>query len=261
MPPQSPATAQPVQQTSQQDLFTVTNIDTNCDYVEQYIVERTAPAPVNPGEVNPLDIPRPLQTQRMELSFDHSEYYEVRYESQPFRIVPGGSRVMPRYVAEHYAKHLADHILTKMEDAERAAAAIERRSPKVGFVQSATLRPQILSQILTIESYFLQPGQPAPMAPAGPDMPGAPTHDLGTVPNYAMGELKPQPKTADEILGAQNTAPVPESNVVQSQPMAETAPTVRSREDLVKEAISLGIDVNGSETEDDLRTKIRAFAG
>lgn len=42
-----------------------------------------------------------------------ADYFEVRYDGEPLRIPPGETRVLPRYLAEHFAKHLADYILMR----------------------------------------------------------------------------------------------------------------------------------------------------
>lgn len=40
-----------------------------------------------------------------------SDYFEVHYDGIPLRIPPGETRVLPFHLAEHFAKHLTDHIL------------------------------------------------------------------------------------------------------------------------------------------------------
>ncbi|MDI6808167.1 MAG: hypothetical protein QME66_04180 [Candidatus Eisenbacteria bacterium] len=47
-----------------------------------------------------------------EMGYNHKDYFEVRYEKNPYRIKPGETRRLPRFVANHYAKHLTDHILS-----------------------------------------------------------------------------------------------------------------------------------------------------
>lgn len=70
--------------------------------------------------------------------FDHSKEFQVRWGGQKFRIAPGETRKMPRYIANHYAKYLADHILAKREIDEQ----------KVGLVAHPVERPKVLSEII-----------------------------------------------------------------------------------------------------------------
>jgi hypothetical protein len=149
-----------------------------------------------PGENNPMNIPR-HQSQQQESAFDHSQYFEVRYNGQPFRILPGETRIFPRYIAEHFAKHLADHMLQKMEDEEERTAKEQGRSPRKGLVQSNVERPKVLNQILKVEVWFLE-GQTADQANDSNVYDGAPATDLGHVPNYALGTLKAEPKSAEQ---------------------------------------------------------------
>ena len=52
-------------------------------------------------------------TRDPEYQGSRADYFEVRYDGEPLRIPPGETRVLPRYLAEHFAKHLADYILTR----------------------------------------------------------------------------------------------------------------------------------------------------
>lgn len=271
------------------DSLAVTNIDIGCEEKTTYTIEKSVPVPPIPGENNPMNIPR-YQTQQVEGEFDHSEYFEVRYNGQPFRIEPGETKVFPRYIAEHYAKHLADHILQKKEETEN----------RQGLVQSKIERPKVLDQILEVRQWFLE-GQKVEQSPLSADTPGILTQDLGNIPNYALGDLKPEPKTAEEILnetvspgptveapgiGARVAKPAVIDNVPPEPPTtqaSETAgrdlgsepigtpqvnetpleqpdlPQERSKSDLIREAVQLGIEVSGREKVDDLKKKIAAF--
>lgn len=41
------------------------------------------------------------------------EYFEVQWSGTSLRIPPGETRIVPKYLADHFAKHLVDHILTR----------------------------------------------------------------------------------------------------------------------------------------------------
>lgn len=261
------------------DTLVVTNIDVDCHDIQQYTVEKAVPAQPLAGENNPLNIPRLYETQQVLNEFNHAEFFEVRYNGQAFRIKPGESDEWPRYIAEHYAKHLADHLLTRMEEAEAKRALAENRSPKTGFVSSSVERPKVLMQILQVKSWINKDVEGAPQQQT--DLSGA--QDIGAVPNYAVGNLQAQPKTAEEILAETSPEPphiadkdgvgAPDNVAVEPNlgtPVAtpsavETAPsepdtTEATKPQLIREAVQLGIEVNGRESIDDLKDKIRAFA-
>lgn len=40
------------------------------------------------------------------------DFFEVRWEGEALRIPPGETMIIPKYLADHFAKHLVDHILT-----------------------------------------------------------------------------------------------------------------------------------------------------
>ena len=128
-----------------------------------------------------------------------------------------------------------------MEDNERESALKQNRSPKTGFVTSRQIRPEILDRILQPEQFFLDDGQELPVEPVTDS--GSAT-DIGHVPNYAVGELKDQPKTAEEILGEGNPAT-----------------SDKSKKALLTEAVDLGLEVTGKESGEQLKKMIKAFAG
>lgn len=203
-------------QAHEHDQVAVTNIDKNCTDTETYVVERSTPAPDASGAPNPMNIPLPGWNAQQG-QFSHAEYFEVRYNGQPFRLAPGETRVLPRYIAEHFAKHLADHILRKQEMTEN----------REGLVQSAQHRPAVLAKILRTESWFLADNADPSMAqPSMAEQPGVPSKDLGHVPNYAVGSLTAPPKTAEEILaeaGEPTGQPAPPPGP-QPGPQAPTPP-------------------------------------
>lgn len=98
------ATSRPIHE---QDLIKVVNIDTNCSHISYDTVKR--PETVF-DEMN-----QPIYTAYHEESeaFDHSQGFRVKWGGKYHMIAPGKSKIYPRYLAEHYAKHLADHMLLK----------------------------------------------------------------------------------------------------------------------------------------------------
>lgn len=41
------------------------------------------------------------------------DYFEVRWAGKPLCIPPGETRIVPEYLADHFAKHLVDYLLTR----------------------------------------------------------------------------------------------------------------------------------------------------
>lgn len=76
-------------------------------------------------------------------TFEHVDGFQVRWSGQPFTLKPGETARMPRYLGEHFAYHLANHILDK--EGEKSNRTL--RSDPIW-------RPKILSQIIIKEEPF-----------------------------------------------------------------------------------------------------------
>jgi len=148
-----------------QDVLIVQNIDLNCDDVDT------------------------------EEGWSHKDYYQVKWGGNPIRIKPGETRRLPRYVAEHFAKHLANHILMKME----------KETGKQFLVNNPIERPKVLKQIIIgVDQYFLDQeiaeqteGEKVAAEIEKLNEPEEKALDVGAVPNPAIGELKEEPKTPE----------------------------------------------------------------
>src|SRR3990167_4788916 len=141
------------------DVLIVANIDTDCDVIDT------------------------------EYNYPHKDYFQVLWSGHPHRVTPGGTKRMPRFLAEHYAKHLANHVLMKMEEA----------TGRKGLVQSSFERPRVLSQILKgVDTWFLgdtEVEEGEKVASMVDELnPAEKPLDLGDIPNPAVGVLKPEPK-------------------------------------------------------------------
>ena len=147
--------------TDPQDILIVQNIDLNCN------------------DIDP------------EEGWSHADFFQVKWGGHPHRIAPGETRRMPRYVAEHYAKHLADHILMKMEE----------ESGRKFLVNNPIERPKVLKQILVgVDEYFLpqdEPSEGEKVARQIDQLNEEPALDVGEVPPPAVGVLKEMPQTPD----------------------------------------------------------------
>lgn len=192
------------------DILIVANPDVNCDVIDT------------------------------EFGYPHKDYFQVKWHGRPHRIPPGKTKRMPRFLAEHFAKHLADHLLTKKEE----------ETGKQGLLNHPQERPKIISQILIgVDEWYLGDNE----TDAGQQVedmveelnPNDKAIDLGVVPNKVMGVLVETPKIED----------FKEPDKPEEQPKEGE----KSREDLIKECIDLGIEIKGSETLEQLTDKIKSF--
>lgn len=162
--------------------------------------------------------------------WSHREFFEVKWDGRPHRLVPGQERRMPLWLATHFAKHLADHILMKEEE--------ESGGKLKGLVNSPVKRPKVLATILLrTEEYFDEPERlsegemverqveqintPAQNDPFISGVGGKKATEMkeiniGEVPNKAIGVLKKQkeepivpPKTETETSAFDPSKPKP----------------------------------------------------
>ena len=115
------------QKSDPQDILIVKNIDVGCQEVSTDVV------PVTRIVVDQETGQRSTIYDQQVEEYRHADYFQCKYSGKPFRVRPGETRLMPRFIAEdHFAKHLADHILTK------------RGKP----TNSASERPKVLAEII-----------------------------------------------------------------------------------------------------------------
>ena len=174
-----------------QDLIEIANIDISCDL----------PDP----DVHPKGI----------------DSFVVAFDRVPHEIKAGETRIFPRYLADHIAKHMADHILTKSKK----------------LVRDAT-RPKILEEIYrgVKESYS------APKLETQGEIVAKQVQEANVPPPPVVPTPEPL-KT-----------PVPKTTEVSPK----ERPT---RAELFAECKELGIKTKGDEKVDELLTKIQVWAG
>lgn len=182
--------------------------------------------------------------------WNHTEYFQVKFDGKPYRVAPGKTALLPRFVAEHFAKHLADHLLQKKED----------ETGRRGLVQSPLERPKALSQILReVNNELLEAPVTASTVVDAPEQPDVgPVEDAGVVPNPALGTLVPEPPTLDELLEVAGETQV-ESDV---PPLAETsisdpAKPEPTRKQLIELCHQQNIDITGKENKAQLIEKLK----
>ena len=248
------------QKTDPQDIILVKNIDTDCTESSTDVVRtsRKLQDPETGQWFNEfVEIPE---------EWNHKNYFQVKWSSQPHRILPGETKLMPRYIAEHYAKYLATHMLGKME----------KTTGRMGLIQSSVERPKMLARILLrVESYHLGDSMADEGARAVAEVEalnkGERALDLGTIPNPAIGVLKAEPPTIDEIMkkagedatGLPSTipadAPVDQKVEEVKTSLFDKSKPLPPKGQLITTAVKLGIEIKGNESSDQLATMIRAF--
>jgi len=190
--------------------------------------------------------------------YNHSDYFQVRWSGHPHRIVPGQTKKMPRFLAEHYAKHLADHVLMRMEE----------KTGRKGLIQSSFERPKIIKEILLgVDTWYMADSeveQGEKVAKMVDTLnPEERPVDLGTIPDPLMGILKAEPKSISESVSE-----VTENVVMKGLPDAilgdkpsiwDDSKPRPSRKELLADCEKLGIEVSGKENVQDLIDKIKKF--
>jgi len=203
----------------------------------------------------------------------HDQFFRVLWGKHPHDIAPGQTKRMPRFLAEHFAKYLATHMLTREEE----------RTGKKSLVFSSTERPKMVSRILLgVESYFQSPAAMSPGAAVGQQIDELNERpvDIGLVNHPLMGELRPDAPSLDDILKTSAAtgsvgespvgsglsdpppAPVP-SSVVQENlgntSLFDPSKAKPSKAALLETAHALDIPVTGRETVDQLIGKVKSF--
>lgn len=134
------------QKENPQDVLIIKNIDLNCDHVEYQSSRRSTRTVDDEGRVTTG------YTDDVE-EVPHAQYFQVKWAGQRFRIRPGDQRLYPRYIAEHFAKHLTDHMLGKAE-----IVSVQTGKP-VSLLNSPTERKKVWDQIIVgVQQYFEEIG-------------------------------------------------------------------------------------------------------
>ena len=202
-----------------QDILIVQNIDLNCKDIDS------------------------------EEGWSHADFFQVKYGGAPLKIAPGETRRVPRYRAEHYAKHLADHMLMKMEE----------ETGKQFLVNNVIERPNMLKKILVdVDTYYLdQDVKPTTETDklAAEDKELNPQEekgmDIGAVPNPMVGVLKEAPKTPP--------LPPDEPETKGKTSIFDPKKPKPSRAQLIKACADQGIEWTMKDSAEQLIAKLKAY--
>lgn len=127
----------PTNQNNENDTLTIKNVDTDCSDVT-YDAVRVSERWRDPESGRVL-----TQFKDMSYQFEHADGFQVRWSGQPFTLKPGETARMPRFLGEHFATQLANHILDKRG---RATGRALRNDP--------IERPKVLKEIIIAEEPF-----------------------------------------------------------------------------------------------------------
>mgnify|MGYP001585984974 FL=1 len=276
------------QKSDPQDILIVKNIDVDCSEISSDVL------PVTRRLVDPETGQASTIYDQVVEEYNHKDYFQCKFSGKPFRIKPGETRRMPRFIAEdHFAKHLADHILQK------------RNKP----INSSTERPRVLKEIIIgVDEYYLQDDvlDEGSAAQSQVDklnpIEEAKAINMGIIPPDAVGKLVPEGPSLDDILKNAKAASKSVENPI--LPTAELTPTASevlhppiepqkppqtikrastqektakvakveaktsifdkdkplpSQEELIKAAYELGLPVTGQETPEQLVAMLKKF--
>lgn len=198
--------------------------------------------------------------------------FEVEWGGVPYRLESGEKKLLLRFIAEHFAKHLADAILMRREiEQEKITGRL------IPLVNHPKYRPRIISIILPeVQTYFVEPRKNDASAIArmveqvnrGVDPATAPSSDVqqeeaidfGLLPDIATGVLKEPADISAQLDDIADEPTGDNDGTMLGDPLGDdpnTGKPKRGRTELLKEAIQLGIEVPPKATRDEIEALIK----
>lgn len=201
----------PQQKENPQDIIIVKNIDLDCDHIEYQSARRSTRTVDEDGRVTSGYVDDIEQV-------PHAQYFQVKWAGQRFRIKPGDTRLYPRYIAEHFAKHLTDHMLG------RAEFKSKQTGKEISVINNPIERKKMWDQIIPgVQQYFEDLG----------------SIDEGVAAGAAVEELNSSPMAQELGIATGNHTELREDRdvqIVKKDPMG-TGQAVTPLEDLVRLAV------------------------
>lgn len=240
--------------TSQEDILIVRNIDVACTEVHQELVRRDRSQQDENGHTF-------VAYEDVIDEWRHADFFQVRFNGYPHRIAPGEVKLMPRYLAEHYAKHLADHVLLKTGKPQNHAIERPKTLAKIiegvhtYFQEDASDDNQRLAQRLD----ELNRPENVGVSADGKTYTLKEVTDAAPVASKALGVLdQPPEKSLDELLDEVREDDAPSQEVDPNRPRLDQ-PDAITRKELLEAAHSQGIKVTGRENKAELISKLKQF--
>jgi len=183
-----------------------------------------------------------------ELDYYYGDEFQVKYGGVVRRIRAGETRGYPRYIALHIAKHLADHML----------------QAKGKTVNDQKDRPAVLKTILIgVEDYFYG------------ELTQEKINEIVNVERIATDQEVDSLKLLEVDSGSPlgdiaKTSPKPLEDLLKAAEADEVEPTgetslfddskpLPSKAELIKTAHGMSIELTGTETKEEIVSKIKAF--
>jgi hypothetical protein len=223
---------------SPDDILVVQNIDVDChDVTVEYKKKISYGAPDVPigmapqAEANEEDIM---------YEFNHSDGFQSMYGGNIFNIRPGETRRLPRYIAEHYAKHLIDHLLQKKSE----------KLGKPNIVNDIKERTELLKQIIISEELLLGDYTPA-------------NSNMDSSDNGSKTLREEEIEVSDQLRGfevkEQETITLEDIKNAPEDDTVKVGNETKTRAELMAECKSLGIPISRNDTAINLISKIKSF--
>ena len=228
-----------------QDAYTpvlVANIDIGCSNTSVDIIKVSNRVVDDEGNVS-------SEIYDKHEEWNHAEQFKVKYDGKPYEVAPGKTKLLPRFAAEHFAKHLADHLLQKKEE----------ETGRKGLVQSPVERPKILTQILIEVNQDMQVTQPEVQVQSPPEtIDTTPVEDAGVVPPTALGNLQPEPPTLAELLKVAGEDPDKVDRIpIEETSISDDKKPLPTRKQLIELCYEQSIDITGMENKAELIEKLK----
>lgn len=217
------------------------------------------------------------------------ESFTVKWAGNPYTLTAHQQLIWPRFLAEHFAKHLTDSILLKREEKARLEYKKSGR-PMSEYIPPALLnsrreRPKVVDSIIKgVYTYYMQQGASGqgaeiqrqiddwnkPQATPAPPQTQSREQNMGSAADPLLGELNDDDD--EEEPQTTPTLPINSPSSIQDavtqalgttqpteQPVAPTVPVngLQRRNGLIQEAKQLGIKVNPSMTTEMLEDAIK----
>jgi hypothetical protein len=212
----------------------VHNIDIDCNEVSTYTATEVL-------SIKDPDREQPVREYSENVTkIDHAKGFGVLYGGRLFTIAPGMTRNLPRYIAEHFAKHLIDHLLNKRD-----------LDGRLNLINNEGEREKLYNQIIIDEELLYNDAvsqtSVKTISRTKDDDYLELTEDDDIEPNVAIKDESPE-VTETEILKEKDE-------------QVSIGRVKTSRQQLMKDCKTLGIKFTVKETNEELVSKIDKFSG
>lgn len=217
---------------SPDDVLTVHNIDIDCEEISHYTTTEVLSIKVDDRE-------QPLREYSENITdIDHAKGFGVFYGGRMFTIAPGMTRNLPRYIAEHYAKHLIDHLLNKKDS-----------DGKLNLINNEVERKLLIDKIIIDETLLYDDAVTTTVK----------TSTLEKDNDYLELPEDDEPEVASK---KDDYTEPSETEILKEKDEAINIGKVKtSRQQLMKDCKTLGVKFSMKDTTEEILDKINKFSG